>query len=73
MKSYDEKSYICETCHNHLNKNGIPCQVACNHMASGPIPDKLKIKKRLNFFISKRIFKLTKVNFKGSIKMYETS
>ena len=42
-------------------------------MASGPIPDKLKIKKRLNFFISKRIFKLTKVNFKGSIKMYETS
>ena len=25
LKYYNEKFYICETCHNHLNKNEIPC------------------------------------------------
>ena len=53
MKSFDEKLYICEKCHKHLNKNEIPCQVVCNKMALDPIPDELKncekIRKSFNF------------------------
>ena len=26
VKPFDEKLYICETCHKHLNKSEIPCQ-----------------------------------------------
>ena len=33
VKSSDEKFYICEICHKHLNKNEIPCQAICNKMA----------------------------------------
>ena len=53
MKSFDEKLYICETCHKHLNKNEIPCQAVCNKMAQDPIPNELKdlkkIRKSFNF------------------------
>ena len=38
VKSFDERLYICETCHKHLNKNEIPCQAVCNKMAVDPIP-----------------------------------
>ena len=41
MKSYDEKFYICETCHKHLRENEIPSQAVCNKMALDPIPDEL--------------------------------
>ena len=27
VKPFDEKLYICETCHKYLNKSEIPCQV----------------------------------------------
>ena len=47
MKSFDEKLYICETCHKHFNKNEIPCQVVCNKMAVNLILSELKDLKRL--------------------------
>ena len=47
MKSFDERLYICETCHKHLNKNEIPCQAVCNKMAVDPIPSELKDLKRI--------------------------
>ena len=56
MKSFDEILYICETCHNHLYKNEIPCQAYCNKMALDPIPDELKdLKKLEKVLISERI------------------
>ena len=56
MKSYDEKFYICETCHKHLHKNEIPCQAVCNKMALDPIPDELRhLKKLEKVLISKRL------------------
>ena len=42
LKSFDEKLYICETCHKHLYKNEIPCQAVSNKMVLDPIPDELK-------------------------------
>ena len=42
VKSFDEKLYICETCHKHLDKNEIPCQAVCNKMAVNLIPNELK-------------------------------
>ena len=42
MKSFDEKLYICETCHKHFYKDEIPCQVVRNKMALDPITDELK-------------------------------
>ena len=56
VKSFDEKLYICETCHKHLNKTEIPCQAICNKMAVDPIPNELKNFKKLEkVFTSKRI------------------
>ena len=42
VRSFDEKPYICETCHKHLYKNKIPCQGVCNKKPLDPIPDELK-------------------------------
>ena len=42
VKSLDEKLYICETYHKHLNKNEIHCQAVCNKMAVDPILNELK-------------------------------
>ena len=42
MKLFDEKFYICETCHKHLNENEIQCQAVHNKMAVDPIPNELK-------------------------------
>ena len=56
VKSFDEKLYLCETCHRHLCKNEIPCQTVCNKMYLNPIPDELKDFKKLEkVLISKRI------------------
>ena len=51
MKLFDEKLYICETCHKNLNKNGIPCQPVCNKPSLDPILDELKnLKKKIEKF-----------------------
>ena len=56
VKSYDEKFYICETCHKHLHKNEIPCQAVSNKMALDPIPDEIRhLRKLEKVLISKRL------------------
>ena len=40
VKSFDEKLHICETHHEHLYKNEIPCQAVCNKTTYKP--DELK-------------------------------
>ena len=51
------------TCHEHLNKNEIPCQAVCNKMALDTISDELK-KKIEKVLISKRTL------FKKTVKMH---
>ena len=43
VKSFNEKFYICETCHKHLNKDGFPIQAVCNKKPPDPIPNDLSI------------------------------
>ena len=47
MRSFDEKLYICHTCHKQLSKNEMPCQTFFNKMILDPIPDGLKHLKKL--------------------------
>ena len=56
MRSFGEKTCICDKCHKHLSKNEIPCQAVFNKMSLDPIPDELKDFKNLEkILISKRI------------------
>ena len=58
MRSFDEKIYICHTCHKQLFQNEMPYQTFFNKMILDPIPDGLKHLKKLEIIsISKRIFK----------------
>ena len=56
MKFFDEKLYIYETCHKHLNKNKIPGQSVRNKMAVDPITNGLKDFKKL-----KKVFNFQKI------------
>ena len=47
VRSFDEKIYICNTCHKHLSRNEMPCQAVFNKMNLDPIPDELKDLKEL--------------------------
>ena len=47
VKSFDEKSYICETCYKHLHTNEIPCQTVCNKIFLYPVLDELKNLKKI--------------------------
>ena len=42
VKLFNEKSFICETCHKLLYKSEIPCQVVRNKKALDPIYEELK-------------------------------
>ena len=54
--SFDEKTYICDTCHEHLSRNEMSCQSVFNGMNLDHIPDGLKDFKKLeNILIYKRI------------------
>ena len=56
VRSFDEKIYICHTCHKQLSKNEMPYQTFFNKMILHPIPDGLKHLKKLEIIsISKRI------------------
>ena len=55
VRSFDEKIYICDTCHKHLSRNEIPCQAVFNNMSLDSIPDELKDLKKLGKILSKRI------------------
>ena len=48
MRSFDEKIYICDTCHKHLSRNEMSCQQVFNKMILDLISKlNLKLKKRL--------------------------
>ena len=42
IKSFDEKQYICKTCHTKVLKGQVPCQAICNKL-----PSELSILKKL--------------------------
>ena len=47
VRSFDIKTYICDTFCKHLSKNQMPCQAVFNKMSLDPIPDELKDLKKL--------------------------
>ena len=56
VRLFDEKTYICDTCHKHLSRTEVSCQAVFNKMSLDPIPDELKdLKKLEKVLISKRI------------------
>ena len=56
VRSFDEKIYICNTCHKCLSRNEIPCQAVLNKYNLDPIPDQLTDLKELEKILpSKRI------------------
>ena len=56
VRSFDEKTYIYETCHKHISRNEMPCQAVFDKMSLDPIPDELKnLKKSEKLQISQRI------------------
>ena len=56
VRSFYEKTYICDTCHKHPSRNKMPCQAVFNKMSLDPIPDELKDLKVLEKkLITKRI------------------
>ena len=61
VKLFDEKLYVCETCHKDLNKNVIPCQEVCNKIDLAPIPDELKNLKKIE--------KIHEISKKTSLKI----
>ena len=57
VKSLEEKTKVCETCHKHLLKGKIPCQAVRKIMRLYPARNELKVIKRLGrILISKIIF-----------------
>ena len=76
VKSFDEKFYICQTCHKHHYKNDIPCQAVCNKMALDPIPDELRdLKKLERVLISNRLLcrKIALMHGKGEFSKIKGS
>ena len=76
VRSFNEKTYTCDTCHKHLSRNEMPCQAVCNKMSSDPIPDELKdLKKLEKNLISKRITfkKIAIMNGKGEFAKIKSS
>ena len=47
LRSFYEKTYICDTCHKRLSRNEMPCQEVFNKMSLDPITDELKDFKKL--------------------------
>ena len=55
-KSYDNKEYICKTCHSKVIKGKIPCQAVINDMYIDEIPQELaSLAKLEQILVSKRI------------------
>jgi len=54
--SFDNKEYICKTCHLKLIKGKIPCQAVCNNMYVDDIPSELAVLEKLEqILIAQRI------------------
>ena len=55
-KSFDEKEYICRTCHSKLLKQQIPCQAVHNNLQVDEIPPELSVLEKLEqILIAQRI------------------
>ena len=54
MRSFDEKTYIFDTCHKLLSRNEISCQAVFSKMSLDPIPDELKDLKKVAKFLFPR-------------------
>ena len=56
VKSFDEKGYICKTCHSKLLKGKIPCQAVYNNMSVDNIPAELvSLEKLEQILIAQRV------------------
>ena len=47
IKSFDEKQYICKTCHTKVLKGQVPCQAVCNKLNVYELPPELSILEKL--------------------------
>jgi len=55
-KSYDNKEYMCKTCHSKVIKGKLPCQAVINDMYMDEIPQELaSLAKLEQILVSKRI------------------
>jgi hypothetical protein len=56
ITSFDNKEYICSTCHSKVAKGKIPCQAVCNNMSVDEIPVELALLEKLEqILIAQRI------------------
>ena len=56
ITSFDDKEYICATCHSKVTKGKIPCQAVYNNMSVDEIPPKLALLEKLEqILITQRI------------------
>ena len=56
IKSFNDKLYICNTCHTNIKKNRVPCQAVENNLAVDDIPPELSSLEKLEqILISQRI------------------
>ena len=56
VKSFDDKEYICKTCHSKVLKGTIPCQAIYNNMYVDKIPAELaSLEKLEQTLIAQRI------------------
>ena len=47
LRSFDEKTYICNTCRKHISINEMPYKAVFNKSRVNPVPDELKDFKKL--------------------------
>ena len=79
VTSYDNKRYICHTCHNKAIKGNVPCQAVCNKLEPYDVPPPLKCLRKLeSVLVSRRIMSekimiMPKGQQKRSAALYVTS
>ena len=47
VKSFDDKQYICRTCHTKVLKRNVPCQAAFNKLCVAELPPELSLLEKL--------------------------
>ena len=56
VKSFDDKQYICRTCHTKVLKGNVPCQAVCNKLCVDELPPELSLLEKLEqILIAQRI------------------
>ena len=56
IKSFDDKHYICKTCHTKMLKGKVPCQAVCNKLCVDDLPPELSVLEKLEqILIAQRI------------------